>query len=94
MSKKDIIRAWKDPEFRAGLNAKDRGRIPEHPAGMIELDADELTKVAGGGFRLAAGVPALSPGGGLTQSGNTCDPLCTIDCPASTLLRCDRIAAG
>ena len=32
MSNLDIIRAWKDPEFRATLAS-----IPAHPAGEIDL---------------------------------------------------------
>ena len=32
MSNPDLIRAWKDPEYRATLNF-----VPDHPAGLIEL---------------------------------------------------------
>ena len=32
MSTADIIRAWKDPEYRSTL-----GVLPTHPAGLIEL---------------------------------------------------------
>ena len=33
MSNLEVIRAWKDPEFRATLS----GIVPEHPAGQIEF---------------------------------------------------------
>ncbi len=33
MSNLDVVRAWKDPEYRATLG----DAIPEHPAGQIEL---------------------------------------------------------
>jgi mersacidin/lichenicidin family type 2 lantibiotic len=33
MSNLDIIRAWKDPEFRATL-----ADVPPHPAGEIEIE--------------------------------------------------------
>lgn len=32
MSNLDIVRAWKDPEYRSTLNS-----APAHPAGQIEL---------------------------------------------------------
>ena len=37
MSHADIIRAWKDPEYRSTLSA-----TPTHPAGLIELPDPEL----------------------------------------------------
>ncbi len=33
MSTAELVRAWKDPEFRATLTTT----IPDHPAGQIEL---------------------------------------------------------
>lgn len=42
MSKVDIIRAWKDAEYRQGMSAKDLALLPEHPAGAIELTDEEL----------------------------------------------------
>jgi mersacidin/lichenicidin family type 2 lantibiotic len=45
-----IIRAWKDPEFRAHLASEQLHTLPEHPSGspMTELGDDELSGVAGG----------------------------------------------
>ena len=47
MNKEQIIRAWKDSDYRAGLTEAERAQLPEHPAGLIEL-TDEQLGVAGG----------------------------------------------
>ena len=49
MLKAKIVRAWKDPEYRASLSAEERAKLPAHPAGMIELEPAALTRVVGGG---------------------------------------------
>ena len=48
MNKEKIIRAWKDAEYRAGLNDSERQLLPEHPAGIIEIPETEMGEVAGG----------------------------------------------
>ncbi len=48
MSTLDIIRAWKDEEYREGLSAEQKRLLPENPAGLIELDDADLEPVAGG----------------------------------------------
>ncbi len=48
MSHVDVIRAWKDEEYRRSLSAAERAALPKNPAGMIELDAADLDSVAGG----------------------------------------------
>jgi mersacidin/lichenicidin family type 2 lantibiotic len=47
LSKADIIRAWKDEEYRNGLSEEERAALPEHPSGMVELPDAELASVAG-----------------------------------------------
>lgn len=47
MSNFDVIRAWKDPEYRAGLTAAEQASLPEHPSGLIELMDEELGTVNG-----------------------------------------------
>jgi mersacidin/lichenicidin family type 2 lantibiotic len=47
MNKKKIIRAWRDPKFRASLSEEERAALPEHPSGVIEL-ADESLGMAYG----------------------------------------------
>ncbi len=48
MAKIDIIRAWKDAEYRASLTEAERASLPANPAGMIELDDDQMKGVVGG----------------------------------------------
>jgi mersacidin/lichenicidin family type 2 lantibiotic len=37
MSNEDIIRAWKDEEYRNSLSEEHRAQLPENPAGLIVL---------------------------------------------------------
>jgi mersacidin/lichenicidin family type 2 lantibiotic len=48
MSNIDIIRAWKDEEYRDSLTDDQRALLPENPAGMVELDDNELAGIEGG----------------------------------------------
>ena len=48
MSTYDIIRAWKDEDYRNSLSETERAALPQHPAGQIELSDAELEAVAGG----------------------------------------------
>jgi len=48
MSITDIIRAWKDEEYRRSLSAETQALVPPHPAGQIELTDAELKDVDGG----------------------------------------------
>lgn len=54
MKRETIVRAWKDPEFRAGLTSEERSALPESPAGeaFTELDEHELADAVGGAFYL------------------------------------------
>lgn len=49
MSHEDIVRAWKDEEYRNSLSEEQRAQLPENPAGMIELADEEMEAMAGGG---------------------------------------------
>jgi mersacidin/lichenicidin family type 2 lantibiotic len=40
--KSDIIRAWKDEEFRSQLSESERDMIPANPAGILELTDEAL----------------------------------------------------
>ena len=42
----DIVRAWKDPEYRASLSDVERAQLPAHPSGLIELG--NLERIRGG----------------------------------------------
>ena len=45
-----IVRAWKDPEFRARLTAEQRAALPDSPSGqpVTELDEESLRDIVGG----------------------------------------------
>ncbi len=55
MSKLDIIRAWKDEEYCESLSAADRERLPQNPAGIIELTDQDLGHAEGGTISLTLG---------------------------------------
>jgi mersacidin/lichenicidin family type 2 lantibiotic len=42
MSQVNVIRAWKDEEYRNSLSAEERAALPENPAGLVELTEAEL----------------------------------------------------
>jgi mersacidin/lichenicidin family type 2 lantibiotic len=44
----DIIRAWKDEDYRNSLSEEQRSQLPENPAGMIELSDEDMRSVVGG----------------------------------------------
>jgi len=44
----DIVRAWKDPEYRKTLTADELASLPANPAGTSELTKEQLGDVAGG----------------------------------------------
>jgi len=44
----DVVRAWKDPAYRATLSGEELARIPTSPVGMSELDPNVLGEVSGG----------------------------------------------
>jgi mersacidin/lichenicidin family type 2 lantibiotic len=50
MNTEAIVRAWKDPSFRASLTTEQRAAMPENPSGkpVSELDDSELEDVTGG----------------------------------------------
>ncbi len=49
MSKMDIIRAWKDKEYRNSLSQEEQAQLPANPSGEIELNPSELAQVNGAG---------------------------------------------
>ena len=48
MTNAQVVRAWKDPEYRSSLSAAELRALPAHPAGLVELDEGELMEVSGG----------------------------------------------
>ena len=47
----DVVRAWKDPAYRATLSTVELAQIPASPVGMSELDPNVLGNVIGAGTR-------------------------------------------
>jgi mersacidin/lichenicidin family type 2 lantibiotic len=48
VSRFNIVRAWKDAEYRRSLSQAERALLPDHPAGAVELTDAELAAIAGG----------------------------------------------
>ena len=48
MKAKQIVRAWKDQEYRLSLSDAERSLLPENPAGTIELSDADLAGATGG----------------------------------------------
>jgi mersacidin/lichenicidin family type 2 lantibiotic len=48
MSRLDVIRAWKDPDYRMSLTQAERTQLPAHPAGLVELTDAQIGSVEGG----------------------------------------------
>ena len=47
MTKRQIIRAWKDEDYRLSLSEAELSALPAHPAGFVELSDQSLGGVAG-----------------------------------------------
>jgi mersacidin/lichenicidin family type 2 lantibiotic len=58
MTHLDIIRAWKDEEYRLGLSEAERAQLPAHPAGIMELTDAQLDVAGGSWVTFALGVLA------------------------------------
>ena len=73
MTPSDIIRAWKDPHYWAGLPAPQRAQVPAHPAGAIELAEPTLhTAWPRQGFRVKSGLRAGGHTANCTDEAQTC----------------------
>jgi mersacidin/lichenicidin family type 2 lantibiotic len=82
MRAETIIRAWKDPAFRASLTSEERAKLPALPSGtpLTELEEGELSDAVGG--------KRCPPGHPFTQF-----PCSAIDaCPSA--LACTRTQGG
>ena len=61
MTNEDIIRAWKDEDYRRSLSEAERALLPQHPAGHVELTDAELRAVSGGGGPQPTTITARCP---------------------------------
>ena len=87
MKNENIIRAWKDEEYRSTLTDEELATIPINPAGLIELQSGILREISGGGdVEPDATATILTMGccSGLTT--NTC--ICTVECYYSIYMTC------
>jgi mersacidin/lichenicidin family type 2 lantibiotic len=48
MSKLDVVRAWKDEDYRLSLSEAQRASLSASPVGLVELSDLELEAAAGG----------------------------------------------
>ena len=49
MNKKiDVVRAWRDEEYRNSLTQEERASLPENPAGLAVINDSVLRSVTGG----------------------------------------------
>ena|SRR5947209_19182752 len=84
MAKLNIIRAWKDEDYRLGLSDEERSQMPSNPAGAIDLSDTELDYVAGASTETLLTVGCCS---GLTAS--TCTCTWGISCTCSVGYNCN-----
>ncbi len=45
ISNLDVVRAWKDEEYRNSLTEEQRAQLPENPAGLIDLTEEDIISV-------------------------------------------------
>jgi mersacidin/lichenicidin family type 2 lantibiotic len=78
MSNIDIIRAWKDAEYRNSLTDEQKTQLPDNPAGAINLTDEQMETITGGGI-----------GGSRTSNlfQFTCNPDCQILDPSRTVYK-------
>ena len=44
----DVVRAWRDEEYRNSLSAEERAGLPENPAGLATISDDMIRSITGG----------------------------------------------
>jgi mersacidin/lichenicidin family type 2 lantibiotic len=62
MKQTDVIRAWKDRDYRESLSEEERATLPEHPTGIAELDDAALQSIAGGCILTTLATSCVPPG--------------------------------
>lgn len=72
----DIIRAWKDSEYREGLSEQALDALPAHPAGRRRFADDEWRAVAGAMAAPSHMVLTLGCCDGFTESPGFCSWFC------------------
>ena len=72
MSNIDIIRAWKDEEYRNSLSKEQLSQLPENPAGTIELTDKTSQTIAGGSCKITCGIRRVCGGTKNFSKGPAC----------------------
>ncbi|MEU5052266.1 mersacidin/lichenicidin family type 2 lantibiotic [Streptomyces sp. NPDC021096] len=76
----NIARAWKDAAYRESLTAEERAALPANPAGVVELDDQDLMELGGGTTGLPCAVTisicATSAYGCMTVNKTVCNGTC------------------
>ncbi|HKV09602.1 MAG TPA: mersacidin/lichenicidin family type 2 lantibiotic [Thermoanaerobaculia bacterium] len=57
MKKIDVVRAWRDEEYRNSLTEEERACLPENPAGAAVVE-DSILKTISGGCGITSTKPA------------------------------------
>jgi len=81
MTTREIVQAWRDPMARSFLSNAERHRLPDHPAGMIELTGTALESVAGGWGSTGGSAKSKATGSAKTAEGTAacgCPPIIEI----------------
>lgn len=86
----DIVRAWKDENYRQSLSEEQRSLLPANPAGEVELnDADLQDAFGAGSFGFSPfdfGLGCFFPGGfghgnfNRVTISNSCSHACSFSC--------------
>jgi mersacidin/lichenicidin family type 2 lantibiotic len=78
-SRVDIVRAWKDEEYRESLSPEEKALVPSNPAGVVELTDEDLAFVLGGIVEVQECGTKTGTGTG-TTSGNPGCTGCSCSC--------------
>lgn len=68
MTQQNIVRAWKDEDYRASLSAEELAAFPMNPAGLTELSDADLEQAIGGAMNRSI-------------TGTSRDEWCVCECP-------------
>ncbi len=94
MSNIDVIRAWKDEEYRNSLTPDQLAALPENPAGFVELDDQTLEASVGGDTELVLslgccqGITNYHTCWGFTECGALCPSINQGTCGVFTVGCC------
>ena len=77
MNKENVIRAWKDKDFRNSLTEDELNSLPSNPAGMIDISDMELEMASGGNVASTEHFSTLGCCNGYTSEPRFCNTTLT-----------------